>query len=126
MNLGEEMNTHDIELPPLPEWVDWPVTVSEMSASEIKEAMQAYARAALQSQDRRDAARYRYLIAKLQQAYDGDYFETDLISLYCHMPSQYKGERVVRAEITWRDKADEPIGLSEAIDHARHIEGDGE
>lgn len=83
-------------------------------------------RAVLQSQDREDAERYRYLISKLQQVYDGDYFETDLMSLYCHMPSQYKGERTVRAEITWRDKTDEPIGLSEAIDHARRAEGDGE
>lgn len=89
------------------------------------EAYQA-GRAALQSQDREDAERYRYLITKLQQVYDGDYFETALMRLYCHMTSQFKGDRVVRAEITWRDKTDEPIGLSAAIDHARRIEGGGE
>ena len=81
-------------------------------------------RAALQSQDRADAERYRFLIAKLQQAYDEDYIETDLISLYCHMRSQFKGEREVRAEITWRDKTDELIGLNAAIDHARRVEGE--
>ena len=100
----------------------------DLTAFEIEFAFAAFqaGRAALQSQDRDDAERYRYLITKLQQVYDGDYFETDLMNLYCHMPSQYKGERVVRAEITWRDKADEPIGLSEAIDQARRIEGGGE
>lgn len=48
------MNTHDkYELPPLPEWVDWPVTVSEMTASEIKEAMQDYAREAIEADRKR-------------------------------------------------------------------------
>ena len=77
-------------------------------------------------QDSEDAKRYRYLISKLHQAYDGECFETDLMSIYCHMLSQYKGDRSIQAEITWRDKTDEPLGLSEAIDHARRIEGKGE
>jgi len=79
---------------------------------------------ALQSQDREDAERYRYLVTKLQQAYDGDYIEIGPMSLYCHMQSQFKGDRVIRAEITWGDETGESIGLSEAIDHARHIEGE--
>jgi len=90
-------------------------------------AWQAYqaGRAALQLQDREDAERYRYLITKLQQSYDGDYIEIDPMSLYCHMQSQFKGDRVIGAEITWGSEAGESIGLSEAIDHARRIEGDG-
>lgn len=98
----------------------------EYSSRITRFAFEAYqaGRGAPQSQDREDAERYRYLITKLQQVYDGDYFETDLMSLYCHMPSQFKGDRVVRAEITWRDKTDEPIGLSAAIDHAHRIEGE--
>lgn len=102
-----------------------PLDITEFNAGDFDIAHYSY-QAALASPEvqglRKDAERYRYLIAKLQQAYDGDYFETDIMSLYCHMTSQYKGERVVRAEITWRDKADELIGLSEAIDHARRIE----
>ena len=84
------------------------------------------ARAALQSQDREDAERYRYLTFMLQQAYDGERFERDLMTLYCYISSQYKGDRTVLAEITWRDKSDEPIDLSEAIDRARRIEGNHE
>ena len=80
----------------------------------------------LQSQDREDALRYRYLVTKLQQAYDGEAFESDRLSIYCRMSSQRKGERMVSAEIFWRDETDQPIGLSEAIDHARRIEGEGE
>lgn len=49
------MNDQNISLPPLPEWVDWPVTVSEMTASEIKEAMQAYAREAIEPYAKRIA-----------------------------------------------------------------------
>lgn len=78
----------------------------------------------LQSQDREDAERYRYLITKLQQVYDGDYFEIDPMSLYCHMQSQFKGDRVIGAEITWGSETGESIGLSEAIDQARRIEGE--
>jgi hypothetical protein len=89
-------------------------------------AFKAGYQAALQSQDREDALRYRYLTIMLQQAYDGECFETDLMTLYCYMSSQYKGNRIVLAEITWRDKSDEPIGLGEAIDHARRVAGDGE
>ena len=81
---------------------------------------------ALQSQDREDALRYRYLTFMLQQAYDGERFERDLMTLYCYISSQYKGDRTVLAEITWRDKSDEPIDLSEAIDRARRIEGNHE
>ena len=81
---------------------------------------------ALQSQDRDDAERYRFLLAKLQQAYDGEYFESECFSVYFHMSSHFKGDRTIQAEIAWRDKADEPIGLSGAIDHARRIEGGGE
>ncbi len=80
------------------------------------------ARAALQSQDKEDAERYRHLMAKMQQAYDGECFESECFSVYCRMSNQYKGNRTILAEITWRDKSDEPIGLSEAIDHARRIE----
>lgn len=45
------MNKPEIKLPPLPEWTEWPSTVADMSVLEIKEAMQSYARAAI------DAAR---------------------------------------------------------------------
>jgi len=80
--------------------------------------------AALQSQDREDALRYRHLMAKLQQAYDGECFESECFSVYCRMSSQRKGDRTILAEIAWRDKTDEPLGLSEAIDRARRIEGE--
>lgn len=98
----------------------------DYSTVRIQAAWEAYqaGRAALPSQYQEDAERYRYLITKLQQSYDGDYIEIDPMSLYCHMQSQFKGDRVIRAEITWGSETGEPIGLSEAIDHARRIEGE--
>lgn len=57
------MNTHDeIELPPLPEWTDWPSTVADMSVSEIKESMQDYARSAIEP--------YKDEVARLQRIID--------------------------------------------------------
>src|SRR5690606_28364874 len=68
---GNQMNTHDIdiELPPLPEWVDWPVTVSEMSASEVKEAMQDYALAAIEADRKRRGEPVAFRV--MRKTYDG-------------------------------------------------------
>ena len=97
-------------------------TVAVLCAESAFKAGYQAGRAALQSQDKEDAERYHWLLDKLQNSYDGEDFESDSISIYSRMASQCKGARTVKAEIFWRDKTDEPIGLSEAIDHARRIE----
>lgn len=122
------MNTEKVraEFEAWGESIGFPVTGKYAETVDVlcaESAFKAGYQAALQSQDAEDAERYCWLITKIQQVYDGDYFETDLMGIYCHMRSQFKGDRVVRAEITWRDKTDEPIGLSAAIDHARRVEG---
>lgn len=103
------------------EWADLhPIAYAGIEYDAFIAGYQA-GRAALQSQYQEDAERYRYLVTKLQQAYDGDYIEIGPMSLYCYTQSQFKGDRVIRAEITWGDETGESIGLSEAIDHAKRI-----
>ena len=70
-----------------------------------------------------DGQRFRFLMSLLQDAYDGDCFESDLLAVYCRMSSQRKGERRVSAEIFWTDKTDCPIDLRSAIDRARDLTG---
>lgn len=65
----------------------------------------------------RDAARYRWLVARLQAAYDGDTNDDfDSVTVFCSMQWGHKGRRRVEACITWEDARDEPLDLGSAID----------
>lgn len=68
--------------------------------------------------DREDAARYRWLVAQFQRAYDGDRVDLDRLSLSCGMQFGRGDFRRVEAQISWGDRRDEPLGLSAAIDEA--------
>src|SRR5690554_5838527 len=99
------MNTHDIELPPLPSPFS---TVDPMGSGaknytlkDMGEYARAYARAALQSQDREDAERYRWV---KRHAHPNRGFDE-----WC---------------LPYIDYVDD--NLDAAIDHARRAEGDGE
>jgi|GEM_PF-4191596 len=94
-----------------------------------QDAFEAYqaGRAALQSQDREDAERYRWLRDTLHGAKAGGGVEVnDALQVY---ETPEPGEEV---RVYWYQ--DTPVGfyqehgttLDEAIDHARRIEGEGE
>jgi len=66
-----------------------------------------------------DAARYRWLLARLQAAYDGDTNDDlDTVTVFCSMQFGHRDHRRVEAYITWSDARDEPLNLSAAIDAA--------
>lgn len=65
-----------------------------------------------------DAARYRWLMNRLQAAYDGEAFENDEPTIYCHMSFGRKEVSRMQAEISWFDVRGEPLNLSAAIDQA--------
>jgi len=131
------MNTHDIELPPLPEWVDWPVTVSEMSASEIKEAMQAYARAAIEADRKRrkpqhidpelkaaieDAAATRSPVATTKYGRGvmlnyGD--EEDRMAEHEDNACPYCGGSGHKDDVSERKRRGEPVGITSIVDMCR-------
>ena len=68
---------------------------------------------------KRDAERYRKLIALLQEAYDGNAIELENSFIVdCSMVSGYKTERRVQAVLGWADIRDEPLNLDAAIDAA--------
>lgn len=62
--------------------------------------------------------RMQWLNDRLNEAYDGEYFETDGLSIECHMLSGFKGERTTRAVITWSEPLDENVDLARALDKA--------
>lgn len=62
-----------------------------------------------------DASCFRWLMDKLQKAYDGEALETQHVSVYCHMQSNWHGERTVQAQLHWRDETDLPLNLAQAI-----------
>lgn len=68
----------------------------------------------------RDAARYRWLLAKMQEAYDSGHqveFNGNLF-IDVSMPFRRKDHRRISAAISFSDVSDEPLGLSVAIDEA--------
>jgi len=68
---------------------------------------------------KKDAERYRKLIALLQEAYDGNAIELENSFIVdCSMLSGYKTERRVQAVLGWSDTRDEPLNLDAAIDRA--------
>ena len=62
--------------------------------------------------------RFHWLQARLQESFDGESYESDGISVICHVLSQHKGTRIMRAEITWREPSEDTIALDAAIDNA--------
>lgn len=66
----------------------------------------------------RDAARYRWLIARLQDAYDGSDLEIGDLVVGCSMQYGHRNERCVMGLIRWIDARDEPLNLDAAIDAA--------
>lgn len=65
----------------------------------------------------RDAARYRWLLARLQAAYDGETNDDfDILTVFCSMQWGHRDQRRVEASISWTDARDEPLNLSAAID----------
>lgn len=125
------MNTHDIELPPLPEWVDWPVTVSEMSASEIKEAMQAYARTAIEADRKtteRQLAAYKRLVNSLESRLTDIQAQHDELKKSTN-PELLASERAANAILTEELEADrkrrgERAGWNPVDGNAHGYEGD--
>lgn len=71
-----------------------------------------------ESNDQKDAERYRWLLAQLQQAYDGGAAEAGEMSISCHMLFGRGSYRRVEANLHWSDQRDEPLDLSAAIDAA--------
>lgn len=65
--------------------------------------------------------RMQWLNDRLNEAYDGEYFETDGLSIECHMIFGHKDTRTVRAVITWTERRDEPVMLTSAIDKAIEV-----
>ncbi len=100
------MNDQKIELPPLPEWLGWPVTVSEMTASEVKEAMHDYARQAiaLDRQQRGEPDYFTYVINGAHREIsetlppDDSYDAGTLEQLYLFAPQP--AEPVVKESLT--------------------------
>lgn len=112
------MTTHDIELPPIPDegipfrydsaWGVWEQVAKEYAESEgvvkfyTADQVRAAVEAALQSQDREDAERYRWLCDKF-----------GITKLPCAI------ERIIAGDVY---VADGKAGIDAAIDHARRIE----
>lgn len=67
---------------------------------------------------RSDAERYRWLIDRLQKAYDGNDLEIGDMIVGCSMIYARRNERRVSGAIHWSDERDEPLNLSAAIDAA--------
>jgi len=65
-----------------------------------------------------DAARYRWLIAQLQAAYDSNDFEIGDMTIGCSMQYGHRSERCVMGLIRWIDERDAPLNLDAAIDAA--------
>lgn len=71
----------------------------------------------------RDASRYRWLLAKLAEAYDSNTLDlpggmiADARLLF-----QRKGHRRIEASLSWGDESGESIGLSAAIDGAMNAD----
>ena len=68
------------------------------------------------------AARYRWLVAKLREAYDGNNLEIGDFVIGCSMRYSNRKERCVMGMIRWIDARDEPLNLNAAIDAARALE----
>jgi len=71
-----------------------------------------------QQNDAQDAMRYRWLVAKLQEAYCGNDLEIADLSISCHMEYGCRNARRVQGVIRWLDVRDEPLNLDAAIDAA--------
>ncbi len=67
---------------------------------------------------RADAERYRWLMKRMQEVYDGANYENDGFNLDCHMIFGRKEVRRMSAEISWFDERDEDLNLGAAIDRA--------
>lgn len=65
-----------------------------------------------------DAERYRWLLKKLQERYDGETSEDYDFDVTCSMLYGRKEVRRVQAMINWHDVRDEQLNLSAAIDQA--------
>jgi hypothetical protein len=66
----------------------------------------------------KDAARYRWLLKKMQASYDGEAAEDYETTVTCSMLFGRKEVRRVQAEISWFDERDEDLNLGAAIDRA--------
>lgn len=71
-----------------------------------------------------DAARWRWLLAKMQESYDdrpieitGEFSLQDF-TLDCSMLAGYREHRRCQVVIGWGDLRDEPLGFAQAVDLA--------
>jgi hypothetical protein len=64
----------------------------------------------------KDAARYRWLMERMQEVYDGANYDIGHVDISCMMIFGRKEVRRVSAEISWFDERDEDLNLSSAID----------
>lgn len=65
--------------------------------------------------------RFNWLQARLQESFDGESYECDHLTVLCYVVSQRKGERTMRAEITWQEPSEDTIALDAAIDNAPEV-----
>lgn len=67
----------------------------------------------------RKAAAFDWLMARLQESHDGrGWVEAGDVSVGANMMWGHREERLVKAEIQWKDTRDEPLDLLSAIERA--------
>lgn len=67
---------------------------------------------------RRDAERFRWLAARLQEAYDGQPISLSNLFIDCVMLYGRHSDRRVEASLSWSDQRDMPLALGAVIDEA--------
>lgn len=67
----------------------------------------------------RKAAAFDWLMARMQEAYDqSGWVEVGDLSIGTQTMWGHREERLVKGEIQWRDRRDEPLNLLAAIEQA--------
>lgn len=65
------------------------------------------------------AAAFDWLIARMQEAYDqGGWMEVGDVSIGAHTIWGHREECLMKAEIQWKDRRDEPLDLLAAINQS--------
>lgn len=84
--------------------------VAHMQIAKLKEQMEAAKKAEAK------AAAFDWLMARMQEAYDqGGWVEVGDISISAQTVWGHREERLMKAEIQWKDRRDEPLNLLDAI-----------
>lgn len=88
--------------------------VAHMQIEKLKEQMEAAKKAEAK------AAAFDWLMARMQEAYDhGGWVEVGDLSVGAHTIWGHREECLMKAEIQWKDRRDEPLNLLAAIAKAR-------